>query len=198
MTKLEESQSITVTEQGQEINFLRRQNSDLRTQNEVLKTQLFGNNWQANPHVAVPPVVQSSRRHTSVASSASSILESMTNDGSIMDALGSPNMLPANQLAITSSMLPSAVQAFAGTMPSQGNMHGVHYSIGHPAGSRGSPQDLAGDFDFSAVASGSLSYQAMGTMPLTISSMATSHVTAQLPLPNQQASSSRSANERPK
>ncbi|KFY82490.1 hypothetical protein V500_10511 [Pseudogymnoascus sp. VKM F-4518 (FW-2643)] len=194
MTKLEESQSVTVTEQGQEINYLRRQNGELRALTELLKSQLFGNGWQGNANMALPPVVpssSSSRRHAS-SSSASSIMESMTSDGTIMDALETTSdMLPVNQLAMTSSMLPSAMHAFAGTMPSSSNMQGMQYSMVHPAGSRGSPQDISGSIDFSAVASGSSSFQAMGNMPFTIST--SSHVTTQVPLPNQQASSSRMA-----
>ena len=203
MTKLEESQSVTVTEQGQEINYLRRQNGELRALTELLKSQLFGSGWQGNANMALPPVVpssSSSRHHTSsIGSSASSIMESMTSDGTIMDALESASdMLPVNQIAMTSSMLPSAMHAFAGTMPSSSNMQGMQYSMVHPAGSRGSPQDISGSIDFSAVASGSSSFQAMGNMPFAISSMATtSHVTTQVPLPNQQASSSRAA-DRPR
>lgn len=202
MTKLEESQSVTVTEQGQEINYLRRQNGELRALTELLKSRLFGNGWQGNANMALPPVVpssSSSRRHaSSIDSSASSIMESMTSDGTLMDTLGSASdMLPVNQLAMTSSMLPSAMQAFAGTMPSSSNMQTMQYSMAHPAGSRGSPQDISGSIDFSTVASGS-SFQTMGNIPFTISSMATSsHVTTQGPLPNQQASSSRAA-DRPR
>lgn len=202
MSKLEESQSITVTEQAVEIQFLRKQNDDLRLQNENLMARLFGIGWQSNANLALPPVVPSSsrRQRSSVASSASSIMESMTNDGSIMDALGTgSDMLPVNQLAMTSSMLPSAMQAFAGTMPSSNNMQIMQYSMAHPAGSRGSPQDIPGGLDFNAVASGSSSYQAMSMAPFTISSMATSQVmTQQLSVPNQQASPSRSASDRPK
>ncbi|KFY25851.1 hypothetical protein V493_04415 [Pseudogymnoascus sp. VKM F-4281 (FW-2241)] len=201
MTKLEESQSVTVTEQGNEIYYLRRQNEELRAQNELFKAQLFGNSWQGNANMALPPVVpSSSSRHqsTSICSSASSILESMSNDGSIMNALGTPNMLPVNQLAMTSSMLPSAVQAFAGAMPSSGNMQGMQYSMAHPTGSRASPQDNSGNVDFSAVASGSSSFQAMGNIPFMISSsMATSsQVTAQLSRP-MQASPGRSEAQQP-
>ncbi|OBT64611.1 hypothetical protein VE03_06358 [Pseudogymnoascus sp. 23342-1-I1] len=196
MTKLEESQSVTVTEQGQEIQYLRRQNYELRANNELLRAQIYGNNMQGNANMALPPVVPSSRRQTG--SSASSIMETMANDGAMMDALGmAPDMLPAHHLAITSSMLPGAIQAFAGTIPSSGNMQGMHYSMAHPAGSRGSPQDISGSIDYSAVASGSSSFQTMGNMPFTMTSMATtSQVTAQMSMPNQHASSSR-APERP-
>ncbi|KFY30273.1 hypothetical protein V494_08204 [Pseudogymnoascus sp. VKM F-4513 (FW-928)] len=196
MTKLEESQSITVAEQGQEIYHLRRQNDELRAQNEIFKTQLFGNGWQNIPGMTTPPPVPSRRQPSSIGS-ASSILESMTNDGTMMDTLSSANMLPANQLAITSSMLPSAVQAFAGAMPSSNNIHGIQYSIAHPAGSRGSSQDFTSGIEFSAIASGSSSYQAMTTMPLAMSSIsASSHVMSQMPLATQQAFSSRSVAER--
>ncbi|OBT60267.1 hypothetical protein VE03_10349 [Pseudogymnoascus sp. 23342-1-I1] len=67
-----------------------------------------------------------------------------------MDAPGTPNMPPVNQPALTSAMLP-------GAMPSPSNMHGMQYSMAHSAGSRGSPYDLAGGVNFSAVASGSSS-----------------------------------------
>ncbi|OAF60856.2 hypothetical protein VC83_02734 [Pseudogymnoascus destructans] len=194
MTKLEQTQSVTVTEQSNEIYNLRRQNEELRAQNEFLKAQVFGSGWQCNEGTALPQTVpsMSSRRHKPAVASASSILESMTNDGTMMEVLGTPNILPANQLAMTSSMLPSAMNAFAGTMPSSGNMHGMQYSMGHPAGSRAGAQDNSGAFDFGAVASGSSTFQTMSNMPFTISSMATSsQVAAQLSHSNQQASSSR-------
>ncbi|KFY78508.1 hypothetical protein V499_02353 [Pseudogymnoascus sp. VKM F-103] len=197
MTKLEQTQSVTVTEQNNEIFHLRRQNQDLRAQNEMLRAQVFasGSGWHPNEGMAGPPTVPSSlspsRRHkASIDSSASSILESMTSDGSMMEVLGTPNILPANQLAMTSSMLPSAMNAFAGTMPSSGNMQGMQYPTGYPAGSRAGPQDNSGAYDFSSVAAGTSTFQTMGSMPYTISSQ--SQVRTQLSHPNQQASSSRS------
>lgn len=188
MTKLEQTQSVTVAEQGNEILYLRRQNEELRAQNQILKAQMYGSGWQSNEGMALPSAVPSSSlRHKPSVASAPGILESMTNDGAMMEVLGTPNILPANQLAMTSSMLPSAMNAFAGTMPSSGNMQGMQYPMGNPAGLRGVPQDNSGGVDYSAVASGSSPFQAMGNMPYAISSMAA----AQMPHPNQQASSNR-------
>ncbi|OBT83111.1 hypothetical protein VE02_09061 [Pseudogymnoascus sp. 03VT05] len=201
MTKLEQTQSVTVTQQSSEIFHLRRENDDLRAQNEILKAQLYGSGWYSNEGMAVLPAVpsSSSRRHNpSTASSAPGILESMTSDGTMMEVLGAPNILPANQLAMTSSMLPSAMQAFAGTMPPSGNMQNMQYSAGYPAGSRGGHQDNSAAFDFSAVASESSRFQAMSHMPFGISSMAaSSQVASQLSHSNQQASSSRPVADQP-
>ncbi|OBT51932.1 hypothetical protein VE04_08943 [Pseudogymnoascus sp. 24MN13] len=173
MTKLEQTQSVTVTEQNNEIFHLRRQNQDLRAQNEMLRAQVFALRLRLGPQ----------RRH-------GRILESMTSDSSMIEVLGTPNILPASQLAMTSSMLPSAMNAFAGTMPSSGNMQGMQYPTGYPAGSRAGPQDNSGAYDFSSVAAGTSTFQTMGSMPYTISSQ--SQVRTQLSHPNQQASSSRS------
>jgi hypothetical protein len=151
LVKLDASQSITVAAQAKEIYHLRTQNGELRVENETLMSQLYGSGWCFHDDMALPPVVPPTGHHTPfIAFSASSILESMTSDGSIMDAPGTPNIPPVNQPALTSAMLP-------GAMPSPSNMHGMQYSMAHSAGSRGSPHDLAGGVNFSAVASGSSS-----------------------------------------
>lgn len=182
MAKLEQAQSSQATEQVQEIQFLRTQNAQLRLENEglktTLKTHVYGNAWQYNENLSLPPVVPSSHHQTaSHASSASRIMETMANDNSMQDTFGAPNILPMNQLAITSSMLPGAMHAF-GAMPSSG-MQSVQYSMTHPTGSRSSLKEMQGNTEFvPAVTAEASSFQTM-TIPLTISTMSTSHVTAQ-------------------
>ncbi|KFX94331.1 hypothetical protein O988_06362 [Pseudogymnoascus sp. VKM F-3808] len=148
LIKLGASQSITVAAQAKEIDHLRTQNGELRVENETLKSQLHGSSCCFHNNMALLPVVPPTGHDTPfIAFSASSILKSMTSDGSIMDVPVTPNMPPVIQPALASAMLPGARQ-------SPSNMYGMQYSVAHSAGS---PHGLAGGVDFSAVASGSSS-----------------------------------------
>lgn len=187
----------------QEIQWLRTQNIGLRHENVHLKTQLYGDGWQYNETLALPPVVPSSRRTPSISSSPSSMLEPTLPSDNMSDAFGG-NILPMSQLALTSSMLPGALQAFSSVtnaLPSTGMQSGTQaqqYPISHPAGSRNSPSRIPATADFSnTVSTSGASFQSL-TIPLTISTLSSSSRTMTQQPGSGGMGSRRSSVERPK
>lgn len=108
IAKLEKAQSSQATEQQREIQWLRAQNVRVRQENDALRAQLFG---PAAWHYGAEQQQQAPARRTNaaLAASANSIMESMAAGAHRPGA----DMLPLTQLALTSSILPGAMQTFA-------------------------------------------------------------------------------------
>ncbi|KAH8663031.1 hypothetical protein BGZ60DRAFT_471228 [Tricladium varicosporioides] len=137
LKNLEQAQKEQSTEQSEEIERLRYQNEELRRENETLRAQIYGSSTPSTHNLMSAPINVSSMSSDGRAYSLSPSISgtSLSGAGSPPTTLGS-DMMPMSALSLTSSMLPSSMNAYADPTA----LSSQPYSMVHPSGLRHNSQ----------------------------------------------------------
>lgn len=163
---MEQAQKEQSSEQSEEIERLRYQNDELRREVESLRTQLYGSS-SSGPHsmlsMSAPLQVPIGRQYSlSPSMSVASLSGTCSPPASI-----SSDMMPIGALSMTSSMIPSSMQAYADSSA----MTSQPYSMVHLSGFRQSSQSSSESSGFRNATSAAVgpSFQSLN-MPHSVES----------------------------
>lgn len=137
LKNLEQAQKEQSSEQSEEIERLRYENDELRRENEALRSQVYGPSGSSSHGLLSAPVNVSSMTNDGRSYSLSPSISgtSISGAGSPPSSIGT-DMMPMSALSLTSSMMPSSMQAY--TDPSA--MSSQPYSMVHSSGIRHNSQ----------------------------------------------------------
>ncbi|CAG8953485.1 hypothetical protein HYFRA_00010235 [Hymenoscyphus fraxineus] len=139
LKNLEQAQKEQSSEQSEEIERLRYENDELRRENEALRSQMYGSSGSSSHGLLSAPVNISSMTNDGRSYSLSPSISgtSISGAGSPPPSIGA-EMMPMSALSLTSSMMPSSMQAY--TDPSASQPYSMVHSSGIRHNSQSSPE----------------------------------------------------------
>lgn len=166
MKNLEQGRVEQTSERSAEIERLRHENAELKSELEALK-QMYSSPMgiSSMPQFPVPTISSQHDRSYSVSPSITSTMESMSGGGSPQS-----DFIPMRNLSISSSMLPPSMNAFAEPLP-MSSMHGQPYSMVPSSNIHHASKSSQGSSDYrSHQSSMGPSFQNMNLVPSSSSS----------------------------